>query len=146
MNIWLFILIAIIVEFVIYKVISTPKPKRLVVNPTRYELIHHTYIYVDNKVYGAINKRQQIDRAEVEEVLRKIPEEIQWKESNNLIGTQLNTVYHLREIVRKYKVDVDKELIKKVDDCIKLADYSHICILFEVRAILQEQFVSEIRN
>lgn len=143
MSVWVIILIAIIVEFVIYKGISTPKPKRLVVNPTRYELIHHTYIYVDNKVYGAINKRRQIDRTEVEEVLRKIPEEIQWKESNNLENTQCSYIYELREIVRTYKVDVDKELIKKVDDCIKMANYSHVCILLEVRAILQEQYVYE---
>ena len=139
MNLWLFVIIVNVIVFVFIKLFVYPSKKKLIVNPTEYEYFNKAYLYVDNKVYGDIKRREEISIEKIEELLCRIPVEIESNRDSRISSCYINSVLDLQELVRRYKVCVDKEVVRKLDECLELCDYTHICILLEVRAILCAQ-------
>ena len=139
MHIWLYVIVVNVVVLLLIKLLIFPPKKKLIVNPTEYEYINKAYLYVDNKVRGDIAKREEISTETVKELLNRIPVEIQHKEKLGIRNSYINCVLELQELVRSYKVCANKEMIRQIDDCLKLCDYTHICIMLEVRAILCAQ-------
>lgn len=139
MNIWLFVVLVNVIVFGVLYLIFYPRKRKLIVNPTEYEYIDKAYLYVDNKVRGDIAKREEISAETVRELLNRIPAEIQHNEKLGIKNSCINCVYEMQELVRSYKVRADKEMIRQIDNCLKLCDYTHICIMLEVRAILCAQ-------
>ena len=139
MNIWLFVVLVNVIVFGVLYLIFYPRKRKLIVNPTEYENIDKAYLYVDNKVRGDIAKREEISAETVMELLNRIPAEIQHNEKLGIKNSCINCVYEMQELVRSYKVRADKEMIRQIDNCLKLCDYTHICIMLEVRAILCAQ-------
>lgn len=129
--------IAFYIILLLIKFVQSPWPKKFIISKGYRD---EPSIYVDNKIYSNLKKRPQIsnnDREWIDVLLKSI---IWHGQVNNNVG---NGIYELREIVRKYNIDVDEKLIEKIDDCIKVTNYGDTCILFEVRAILQHQIKSK---
>ena len=139
MRLWLFVILANVVVYILIRLFVYPRKKKLVVNPTEYEYINKAYLYVDNKVYGDIKKREEISIEKIEELLNRIPVEIESNRNSRISNCYINSVLDLQELVRRYKVCTTKETISQVDECLRLLDYTHICIMLEVRAILCAQ-------
>lgn len=137
---WFLGIIIVLFYLLLYisKLLSPPLPKKFVVIKG---YMNDPSIYVDNKIYHNLKKRPQIskdDREDLDTLFKSIiwqtqeHDKLGWKYCNNGVD-------ELRNIVRKYRIDVDKELIQKVDDCIKVSDFHNTCVLLEVRAILEYQ-------
>lgn len=142
MNLWLFVIVSNVVVFLFVRLFVYPRKKKLIVNPTEYEYINRVYLYVDNKIDGDINRREEISADKIIELLNRIPVEIRGNRENGIRNCYVNSVLELQALVRKYKVCVNKEIIRKIDECMELCNYTHICILLEVRAILCAQMRS----
>jgi len=134
-----------VLVFVFFRLFVFPRKKKLIVNPTEYTYLYKAYLYVDNQVYGKINKREEVSEEVIRKLLNRIPIEI--RQINDLrINVCINSVLELQETVRTYKVCVGKEIIKQVDECIKFCDFTHSCIMLEVRAILCAQMRKSTKN
>ena len=139
MKLWLYVILANAIVFILIRLFVYPRKKKLIVNPTEYEYVNKAYLYVDNKVYGNIGKRQEIDADVVVGLLNRIPLEIQHNKDLEIRNCSINSVLELQELVRRYDVCSNNNIIKQIDECLSLCDYAHICIMLEVRAILCAQ-------
>lgn len=116
------------------KYLFPPHPKRFVLQREDYKT---PYIYVQNMIDCNISKRPSIDREEVENVLNAIQLQIRSHDRDGIKHSYASDIYDLIEIVRKYNFEIDREMLSKVDDCIKLASYGEVCCLLEAKAIMQ---------
>lgn len=139
MNAWLFALLSNVMIILLWKFLISPSKKKLIVNPSEYEYINKAYLYVDNKVYGDIKNREVIEESEIRKLLSQIPKDIQYDKELGVSNSYINSILVLQEWVRKYSVRADKDMIKQLDSCMEYCDYTHICIMLEVRAILCAQ-------
>lgn len=139
MDLWIFAILSFVVVFLFARVFVYPRKKKLIVNPTEYEYLNRAYLYVDNKICGSLKNREETRVEKVAELLNRIPAEIKRNREIGIHNCYVNSVFELQELVRRYKVCVDKEIIRKIDECIELCNYTHICVLLEVRAILCAQ-------
>lgn len=135
----IYVWIGVVLFLWVDKYFSPPWPKKFIVSKGCY--YDTPSIYVDNKIFCRLKKRPQISKDDREYLDTRFKSIIWQTQENDKLGLKYssNGVYELRDIVRKYRIDVDKELIQKVDDCIKVSDFHNTCVLLEVRAILEYQ-------